>query len=70
MSKYDYCKWNVVYGDSELFNHAEKSAFVAARFGGNVFSFDSIEELCSHCAGENKTPFRVSVRKMVINNER
>lgn len=61
-------KWVVTYGDELLFERADKSAFVAAIFGGVVFSFDSIERLCAFCAKENKSPFRVAVRKITIKN--
>ena len=61
-------KWVVTYGDELLFERADKSAFVAAIFGGVVFSFDSIEQLCAFCAKENKSPFRVAVRKITIKN--
>lgn len=62
-------KWVVTYGDASLFEYADKSAFVAAIFGGVVFSFDSIERLCVYCAQENKSPFRVAVRKITMGSE-
>ena len=62
-------KWVVTYGDELLFERTDKSAFVAAIFGGVVFSFDSIERLCVYCAQENKSPFRVAVRKITMGSE-
>ena len=62
-------KWVITYGDASLFEYADKSAFVAAIFGGVVFSFDSIERLCVYCAQENKSPFRVAVRKITMGSE-
>ena len=62
-------KWVVTYGDELLFERADKSAFVATIFGGVVFSFNSIERLCVYCAQENKSPFRVAVRKITMGSE-